>query len=138
MTKTKATLLAILASLMLALGIGAPAFAAGGVAGTWSIADHEQGCKGGGTLNPDGTANGSGGCAFSTPAGEEVASITPVSWSFTDTTGTAVSLCADFTGKQGPVFPIGIPVLTCITVPAGTEAPVNLGGETYGKVTLHR
>ena len=77
-------------------------------------------------------------CAFSTPAGEQVASITPVSWSFTDTTGTAVSLCADFTGKKGPVFPIGVPVLTCITVPVGTYAPVNLGGETYGKVTLHR
>jgi len=136
MTRTRATLLAIAAPLAPTLGIAAPALAAGGAAGTWSIADHGQGCWGGGTLNADGTANGSGACAFTTPADEEVASVAAVSWSFTDTTDTAVTLCADFTGKKGPVFPIGIPVLNCITIPVGTAAPVNLGGDTYGKATL--
>ena len=138
MARTRATLLAVSASLALTFGAGAPAFAAGGVAGTWSVAAHGQGCWGGGTLNADGTGHGSGDCAFSTPAGEEVASLTPVSWSFTGTTGTAVTLCADFTGKKGPVFPIEVPVLNCIIVPVGTDAPVDLGGDTYGKVTLVR
>jgi hypothetical protein len=136
MTRTRATLLATAASLALMSGAGAPAFAAGAVTGTWSVADRGQGCWGGGIMNADGTAGGSGSCAFSTPAGEEAASITPVSWSFTGTTETAVTLCANFTGKQGPVFPIGVPVLNCITVPVGTAAPVSLGGDTYGKVTL--
>jgi len=138
MTRTRATLLAVFASLALMSGVGAAAFAAGAVVGTWSVADRGQGCWGGGTLNPDGTATGSGSCAFSTPTGQEVAAISPASWSFTGTTETAVTLCADFTGKQGPVFPIGVPVLNCITIPVGTDAPVNLGGDTYGKVTLAR
>jgi hypothetical protein len=136
MTRTKATVLASVASVALMFGIGAPALAAGGVAGTFSVSDHGQGCWGGGTLNADNTASGAGGCAFSTPAGEEVASITPVSWSFTDASDTAVTLCADFTGQKGPVFPVGVPVLNCIMIPVSTAAPVNLGGDTYGKVTL--
>jgi hypothetical protein len=27
-------------------------------------------------------------------------------------------------------------VLNCITIPVGTAAPVDLGGDTYGKATL--
>jgi hypothetical protein len=40
------------------------------------------------------------------------------------------------TGKNGPVFPIGIPVPASIIVPVGSNAPVNLGGDTYGKVII--
>jgi hypothetical protein len=126
------------ASVALALGVAAPALAAGnGSVGSFTIADHGQGCWAGGSLWADGSASGSGGCAFMTPAGEEVASISPESWSFTDSTHTAVNFCAEFTGKKGPVFPIGTPVPQCLTVPVGTAAPVNLFEDTYGKVTLH-
>lgn len=109
----------------------------GGVAGNWAVHDHGQGCWGGGNLRMDGTADGGGNCSFKTPAGEEVASLDPVSWSFTDATDMAVDLCATITGKEGPVFPIGVPVPSCIVVPVGTDAPVNLGGNTFGKVTIH-
>ena len=127
---------ATVAALAMLLGVAASSYAAGGVVGTFSIADRGQGCWAGGNLLPDGSANGHGGCAFTTPVGEEVASITPQSWSFTDSTHTAVNLCATFVGKKGPVFPVGVPVTNCVAVPVGTGAPVNLFEDTYGKVTL--
>lgn len=123
--------------LALFASIAAPVSAAGpSVVGTWSVVDHGQGCWGGGNLLSDLSGNGGGGCAFQTPAGEEVASLKPVSWSFTDSTNTSVNLCANFTGVKGPVFPIGVPVLSCVVVPVGTSAPINLGQGTYGKVNL--
>lgn len=124
--------------LLMLVTITLPVSAAGqSVVGTWSVVDHGQGCWGGGNLLSDGTANGGGGCSFQTPSGEEVASLKPFSWSYADATQTAVNLCANITGKRGPVFPIGVAVLSCIVVPVGTSAPVNLGGNTYGKVNIH-
>jgi hypothetical protein len=125
-----------MAASVLFVSQAAPAAAAGPVVGTWSIADHGQGCWGGGNLLADGTGNGGGGCAFHTPAGEEVASLTPTSWSYTDGSKTAVELCATFVGKKGPVFPVGVPILQCLVVPVNTSAPVDLGGGTFGKVTI--
>lgn len=126
----------ILSSLLLSVGFVSPVLAAGPVAGTWSVVDHGQGCWAGGNLLVNGGGTGGGECAFQTPLGEEVASIKPVSWTFTDSTDTAVNLCANFTGKKGPVFPIGVPILNCVVVPVGTSAPVNLFGDTYGKVNI--
>lgn len=113
-----------------------PTFASGSVVGTWSVADHGQGCWGGGNLLSDGTGNGDGGCAFQTPQGEEVASISPQGWSFTDSTNKEVNLCATFIGKKGPVFPIGVPITQCLVVPVNTNTPVNIFGDTYAKATI--
>lgn len=107
------------------------------VVGNWAVADHGQGCWGGGNLLSDGSGNGGGNCSVSDPNGQSVASLKPVSWSFTDSSDTAVSLCADITAKKGDVFgPAGTVSFSCITVPVGTDAPVDLGGDTYGKVTI--
>jgi hypothetical protein len=129
--------LGAVAALALTAGVAAPALAAsGGVTGSYFIADHGQGCWGGGTLNSDGSLGGSGGCALSTPAGVEVASIVPESWAFVDATRTAVTLCIDVVVKKGP------PVISgqaCVPVPVTRGAPVNipqLGPDTFGKVTL--
>jgi hypothetical protein len=124
-------------SVAMILGVASPVFAAGpDVVGTWSVVDHGQGCWGGGNLLADGSGNGGGGCAFMTPAGEEVASLKPASWAFTDATKTAVNLCASFVGKKGPVFPVGVAVTNCIVVPVGGSAPVEVAPETYGKVNI--
>jgi hypothetical protein len=133
----KRLIVGTMAAAVLFVSHAAPAAAAGPVVGTWSIADHGQGCWGGGNLLVGGGASGGGSCAFQTGAGEEVASLTPTSWSYTDSSQTAVSLCATFVGKKGPVFPVGVPILQCLVVPVGTSAPVNLGGSgTFGKVTI--
>lgn len=136
LTLSKKLIAGALVSVVTALGLTAPAFAASKVVGTWSIVDRGPGCWGGGSLLADGTGTGGGGCAFHTPDGEEVAALKPASWTFTDASHTEVELCANFIGKKGPVFPIGVPVLQCVVVPVNTSAPVELFEETYGKVNI--
>ena len=126
-------LLSLVATFLVAL----PAGATPQVVGNWHVQDHGQGCWGGGNLLVDGTGNGGGNCSFSTGQGQEVADLDPVSWSFTDSTDTAVNLCANITGRKGPVYPVGIPILSCIVVPVGTTGPVSLGGGTFGWVNIH-
>ena len=126
-------------ALALTTGFAAPAFAASGngAAGTWLATDHGQGCWGGGSLFANNTAGGGGGCSFSTPAGQEVAKIQPVSWSFTDATHTAVQLNVNFIGHKGPVFPVGVPVPMSLIIPVnGPGAPIpNFEGD-YVKVNI--
>jgi hypothetical protein len=121
----------------------ARAAASNPVVGTWEVGDRGQGAWAGGTLLADHSLTGSGSFAFSTPLGEEVASIRGKSWSFTDATQTHVNLCATVVGKQGPVFPIGVPIVDCsitVAVTSGAPTPVTIGGvlqtDTFGKVTL--
>ena len=103
--------------------------------GNWAVHDHGQGCWGGGNLRADGTGDGGGNCSVSGPGGQSIADLDPVSWSQVDAND--VSLCADITAKKGTLFgPVGTVTFSCITVPVGTDGPVNLGGDTYGKVTL--
>lgn len=138
MINHKKILAGIAGSCIMFAALALPAFAAGSpVVGNWSVVDRGPGCWGGGNLFADGSGNGGGGCAFQTPAGEEVASLTPTSWAFTDATDTVVNLCATFVGKQGPVFPIGVPVVECVQVPVGSGAPIAIGGGTYAKVMIH-
>ena len=113
------------------------------IIGTWHVGDRGPGAWAGGTLLADQTLTGSGGFAFSTPLGEEVASIRGESWSFTDASDSHVNLCVTVVGKQGPVFPIGIPILDCsvtVAVTSGAPTPVTINGvlqtDTFGKVTL--
>lgn len=123
----------LFAAAALSAGLAAPVFAASpGAVGSWSVVDHGQGCWGGGSL-----FLGGGECAFQTPVGEEVAKIQPVSWSFTDSTDTAVLLTANFVGQKGPVFPVGVPVPMSVTVPVGNVgAPVPDGQGDYVKVNI--
>lgn len=127
------------ATLTLAAGLAAPAFAApgNGAVGSWLATDHGQGCWGGGSLFANYTGGGGGGCAFSTPDGVEVAKIQPVSWSFTDATHTAVQLNANFIGQKGPVFPIGVPIPMSLIIPVnGPGAPIPDFQGDYVKVNI--
>jgi hypothetical protein len=123
------------AALALTGATAAPALAAGGAVGTWSVADHGQGCWGGGTLEPGGSLGGSGGCAVHTPGGTEVASIVPETWVL-NSDQTQALLCVDIVVKKGP------PVISgqaCFPVPVTSGAPANIpqiSPDTYGKVTL--
>ena len=114
------------------------------IIGTWHAGDHGQGGWAGGNLLSDGSLNGSGQLSFHTPDGQQQVAQIDVkhsTWTFTDSTDTAVNFCFTLIGKQGSVFPIGVPVQDCtITVPVGTSAPVQVGGagdpSLYGKVTF--
>jgi hypothetical protein len=118
-------------------GLAAANSTGASVVGNWSLHDRGQGCWAGGNLLSDGTGNGGGNCSVSDANGQSIASIKPVSWAFTDPSDTAVNLCADFTAKKGDIFgPPGTVSLNCITVPVGTDKPVVLPGDTYGKVTI--
>ena len=127
------------ASVILSLGFASTAMAASnGAVGTFTISDHGQGCWVGGSLFADGSAGGGGNCSFTMPSGQEVIKISPLSWSFTDSTDTAVLLCASFAVVKGVPLP-GLSGLQCVPVPVGTGAPLNLpylSPDTYGKVTL--
>lgn len=120
----KKTLIAGATSVIMLAAAVVPSFASSGVAGTWAVFDRGPGGWAGGTLNQDFTANGAGGFAFKAPDGsQEVASINAVSWSFID--ASTISLCVNVTGKQGPVFPIGVTILQCFPlVVSGPGAPV--------------
>ena len=126
------------AAMALTVAAAVPALAAGsGAQGTWRVVDHGQGCWGGGPLNGDGTAGGSGGCSLSVPGvGHEVASVVPGTWAFTDASDTAVTLCVDIVVKSGPPLISG---QLCFPVPVTSGAPAvipELSADTYGKVVL--
>lgn len=132
----KKFLIAAVAVCSMVLAMTSPVFA-NSVVGTWVVADHGQGGWAGGNMLSDGTLDGSGAFAFQTPVGEEVASIQGSNWSFTDSTNTVVNLCVTVTGKMGPAFPVGIPILICAQVPIDGPAPINIGGDTFAKVNFH-
>ena len=113
------------------------------IIGTWQAGDHGQGGWAGGNLLSGGSLNGGGQISYHTPNGQQVAQIDVKhsTWTFTDASDTAVHFCFTLIGKQGSDFPIGVPVQDCsITIPAGTGAPVQVGGagdpNLYGQVTL--
>ena len=135
----------MLLALVATTGVGARAATGSApLVGTWEVGDHSQGGWAGGNLLPGGSPNGGGQISFHTPDGQQQVAQIDVkhsTWAFTDAKDTAVNFCFTFIGKQGSVFPIGVPVQDCtITVPVGTTAPVQVGGagdpELYGRVTL--
>lgn len=140
MRKLLLVALVALALGFLSSGVAVAAGDTAGVVGTWTIADHGPGGWAGGTLLADGTATGSGAFAFPVvPGVEEVAQIRGSSWFLADPSQTTIILCVTVTGKQGPVFPIGVALLQCLPVPVtGLGAPVPLfpGGDTFARVLL--
>lgn len=126
-----------IATLAFAVCAVAPTAAAGnGAVGSWSVVDRGPGCWGGGSLFAGGSVGGGGECAFPGQGGAEVAKLVPVSWSFTDSTDTAVTLNANIVGQKGPVFPVGVPVPVSVTVPVGGKAPLPDGQGDYAKVNI--
>jgi hypothetical protein len=132
----------LLAGLLLAaMAWVQPAHAASGssTVGTWRIVDPGPGGWAGGPMLSDGTLGGGG--SFTVPVAPgvvEVADIQPVSWDFANSDHTAVDLCVNVIGRQGPIFPIGVPIPFCATVPVERGAPVQLfpGEDTFAKVVL--
>jgi len=68
----------------------------------------------------------------------EVADIQPGTWDFANSDHTAVDLCVYAIGRKGPLFPIGVPIPFCATIPVERGAPLQLfpGEDTYVKVVL--
>jgi hypothetical protein len=126
-----------LATLAFAVCAIVPATAAGGGAvGSWSVIDHGPGCWGGGSLFAGGKVGGNGECAFNTGRGAEVATLQPVSWSYTNN-NSAVVLNAFIIGQKGPVYPIDTPLPVSVTVPlTGPGAPFPDGQGDYVKVNI--
>jgi hypothetical protein len=134
-----------LVSIVLTIVLSTQVFAAGPpITGTWEIGDRGPGGWAGGNLLSDGTLNGGGLISFHTPDGvQQIADIDvkDSTWQFTDSSKSAVNFCFTFIGKQGNIFPIGVPIVDCtITVPVGTNAPVQIfpteDPDLYGRVTL--
>jgi hypothetical protein len=90
-------------------------------------------------MRSDGTLGGGGGFTVPLASGEvEVADIQPGSWDFANADHTAVRLCVLVLGRKGPLFPIGVPLPFCATVPVEQGAPLPLFPEedTFVKVIL--
>jgi hypothetical protein len=130
------TMKRILASLVVAVCLAwvlaLPAFAHGATVGTFAIADHGQGGWVGGPLRDDGTIGGGGAFSISTPAGQVVARETGGTWSGTLATGQSVLVCINLHQLQGP--PGFLPPTLCAPIPVNA-GPVNLFGDTFGRVT---
>jgi len=135
----------VLSGLVLALvassatAVGAAADSGSPAIGTYTVSDHGQGGWTGGPLYADHTLGGAGSISFSTPDGQVVYLIEPLSWSWYDAQD--VTLNFNNIHLQGPaVFGSSFP-LTLILPVSGTPLdacvqPPNIGCTTL-RVTIH-
>jgi hypothetical protein len=109
--------------------------------GTYSVADTGSGAWQGGPLFADGSLGGGGSVEFPpTEGGQLVLLITPINWSFTDGTDSAVQLCFDITElrpQREPPFEICTPPLP---VTGGTVRMIDPGTGDLAEihVSFHR
>lgn len=114
---------------LIAASTPSPAFAAGKVEYTWTIAALGQDGWIGGPLFSDGSVGGGG--AFSADNGQTLASLVPTHWS--ENAAGEITVCFDIVVKRGV-----LPPSLCIGPAAPTETPTKiifLGEEHIFRVT---